>query len=95
MKKKPKLELVSYTDHSQPFLGLCDDVKVAIREFKIRDPIFDVKDRDHDFVLSHFFLNSMKFCQEYKPNGRYSTIMHPHMHQTAFFCTITLQNLIH
>lgn len=36
MRKDPKLELVSYTDHSWLFLELCEDVEVAIGGLKTR-----------------------------------------------------------
>lgn len=43
MQEGPKLELISYTGHNCLFLGLCKDIKIAIRELKIRYPIFVVK----------------------------------------------------
>ena len=36
MRKGSKLELVSHTGHSRPFLGLCEDVEVAIGGLKTR-----------------------------------------------------------
>lgn len=33
------LELVSHTGHSRPFLGLCEDVEVAIGGLKTRHPV--------------------------------------------------------
>ena len=61
MRRGPKLELVSHTGHSRPFLGLCEDVEVAIGGLKTRHPIFVVEAGDHDLVLGQPFLNSMKF----------------------------------
>lgn len=40
MKKKHRLELVSYTDYNQLFLKLCKDVEIAIKELKIQHQIF-------------------------------------------------------
>ena len=63
MRQGPKLELVSYIDHSSSFFCFCEDVEVAIRELKTRHPIFLVEAEDHDFVLSQSFwtlLNSIK-----------------------------------
>ena len=62
IKKGPKLELVSYMGHSRPFLGLCEDIEVAIGGLKTRDPIFIVETGDYDLVLSQPFLNLVKFC---------------------------------
>ena len=51
MKQRPKLELVLYTGHSRPSLGLCEDVELAIGGLKIRHLIFVVETGDHDLVL--------------------------------------------
>ncbi len=58
-----KLELVYYTGHSWPFLGLCEDVEVAIGGLNTRGPIFVVDAGDHNLVLGQLFLNSVKFSQ--------------------------------
>lgn len=51
-----KLELVSYTNNIHLFFGLCEDVKVAIKGFKTRYPIFVIKIEDHNLNLrQHFF----------------------------------------
>ncbi len=76
MRRPPKLELVSNTGHIRLFLGLCEDVEIAIRGLKTRHPIFVVEHRDHDLVLGQPFLNSVKFGQEYKPDGIFGTITH-------------------
>ena len=93
MRKGPKLELVSYTGHSQLFLGLCENVEVVIGGLKIRHSIFGLEARDHDLVLSQPFLNSMKFSQKYKPDGIFGIITHLYMHQTAVFRTLASQDL--
>ena len=92
MRRGPKLELVSHTGHSRPFLGLCEDVEVAIGGLKTRHPIFVVEIGDHDLVLGQPFLNSVKFSQEYKPDRIFGTITHPHTHQTAIFRTLAPQD---
>lgn len=46
-----RLELVLYTSHSQPFLSLCESVKVIIGELKTRHPIFVVKAENHNLVF--------------------------------------------
>ena len=76
MRRSPKLELVSHTIHSCSFLGLCEDVEVAIRRLKTRHPIFVIEHGDHDLVLGQPFLNLVKFSQEYKPDGIFGTITH-------------------
>ena len=92
MRRGPKLELVSHTGHSRPFLGLCEDVEVAIGGLKTRHPIFVVEAGDHDLVLGQPFLNSVKFSQEYKPDGIFGTITHPHTNQTTVFRTLAPQD---
>lgn len=92
MRKKLKLEWVSYTSHRRPFLKLYENIEIAIRGLKIRHPIFIVEVEDHKLVLGQSFSNSMKFCQKYKPNEIFGTITHPYMHQTAVFRTLALQD---
>ena len=92
MRRGPKLELVSHTGHSRPFLGLCEDVEVAIGELKTRHLIFVVEAGDHDLVLGQPFLNSVKFSQEYKSDGIFDTITHRHTHQTAVFWALAPQD---
>lgn len=70
------LELVSYTRHSCPFLGLCKEVEVAIGGLKTRNPIFVVENGDHDLMLGQPFFNILKFSQNYKSNGVFGTIVH-------------------
>ena len=65
MSKNLKLELISHTNHSCPFLIFYKDVKLTISGLKTRHPIFVVKYRDYDLVLSRLFLKSVKFSQEY------------------------------
>lgn len=36
----------------------------------------------------------MKFSQNYKPDGVFSTIMHLYIYQTAILCTLVSQDLI-
>ena len=87
-----KLELISHTGHSRPFLGLCKDVEVAIGGLKKKQPIFVVENEDHDLVLGQLFLNSVKFSQEYKPDGIFDTITHPYTQQLAIFQTLVPQD---
>lgn len=51
MRQRLKLELVSHIGQSRLFLGLCEDVEVAIDSLKIRYTIFVIETRDHDLVL--------------------------------------------
>ena len=51
MQRGHKLELVSSTGPSCSFLGLCEDVEVAIGGLKTSYPIFVVEYGDHDLVL--------------------------------------------
>ena len=87
-----KLELVSHIGYSRPFLGLCEDVEVAIGGLKTRHPIFVVEHGDHDLVLGQPFLNSVKFSQEYKPDGIFGTITLPQTQQSAVFRTLAPQD---
>ena len=92
MRRGPKLELVSHTGHSRPFLGLCEDLEVAIGGLKTRHPIFVVEHGDHDLVLGQPFLNTVKFRQEYKPEGVFGTITRPQSLESAVFRTLSPQD---
>ena len=72
-----KLGCVSHTSHNHSFFELYEDMEVAIRGLKTRHLIFVVEYRDQDLVFGQSFLNSVKFSQEYKPNGIFHTITHP------------------
>ena len=61
MQQEPKFELVSHTNHSRPFHGLCEDVKVSMGGLKTRYLIFIIEHRDVYLVLGQLFLNSVKF----------------------------------
>lgn len=58
MRWGPKLELLSHTDHSRLFFGLCENVEIAIGGLKTRHLIFVMMYRDQDLVLDQPFLNS-------------------------------------
>lgn len=75
-----KLELISYMGHNLPFLRLCEDIEIAIREVKIRYLIFVIEAGDYDLVLNQLFLNSVKFSQKYKLNEIFGTITYLHIH---------------
>lgn len=89
IRRGPRLELVSHTGHSRPFLGLCKDVKVAVGGLKTRHPIFVVEHGDHDLVLGQSFLNAVKFSQDYKPDGVFGTIIHLQTKELAVFRTLS------
>lgn len=78
MRQGLKLELVFHTGHSHPFLGLCENVEVAIRRLKTKHPIFVVEVGDYDLVLGQSFLNFVKFNQKYKSTRIFGIIMHLH-----------------
>ena len=92
MRQGPRLELVSHTGHSRPFLGLCEDVEVTIGGLKTRHPIFVVEAGDHDLVLGQPFLNTVKFSQDYKPDGVFGSIIHPQTQESAIFRTLSPQD---
>ena len=92
MRKGLKLELVSYTKHSHPFLGLYEDVEVVIGELKTRHSIFVVEHKDHDLILGQSFLNTVKFWQKYRPEGVFGTITHPQSLESAVFRTLSPQD---
>lgn len=76
MQHSLKLELVSHTGYNRHFIGFCENIEVAIGGLKTRHPIFVVETKDHDLVLRQPFLNSIKFSQEYRLDGIFSTITH-------------------
>ena len=92
MRKGCKLELILHTCYSRPFLEICEDVEVAIGGMKIRHPIFFVEAGNHDFVLGQSFFNSLIFNKKYKPNGIFSSIIHPNTYKIAVFCTLASQD---
>ncbi len=61
MKQGLKLELVSHTDHKLSFIGSCKNVEIAIGGLKTKYSGYVVETGDHDFVLSQYLLNSVKF----------------------------------
>lgn len=93
MKKGLKLELISYTSHSQLFLGFSEDIKVVIRGLKTRNAIFTIKAEDHNLVLGQCFLNSVKFNSKNKLNGIFNTITHLHIPQMAILHSLISQDL--
>lgn len=76
MQYGPKLELISYIDHSRPFFSLCKNIKIVIKKLKTKHLIFLVKQRNHDLVLGQLFLYLIKFSQEYKPDSIFDTIIY-------------------
>lgn len=84
MRRGPRLELVSHTGHSRPFLGLCEDVELAVDGLITRHPICVIEHGDHDFVLGQFFLKAVKSSDDYKPDGGFS-ITHPQTKESAVF----------
>ena len=84
--------MVSHTGYSRPYLGLCEDVEVAIKELKTRYPIFVVETGDYNLVLGQAFLISVKFSQEYKPDKIFGTIIHSHTYQKTVFRTLASQD---
>lgn len=61
MQRGLKLELISYTNHSYPFLSLYEDIKFAIEGLKTKHLIFIIEYGDHNMVLDQSFLNLVKF----------------------------------
>lgn len=88
MRRGPRLELVSHTGHSRPFLGLCEDVKLAVGGLITRHPICVIEHGDHDYVLGQFFLKAVKSSDDYKPDRVFS-ITHPQTKETAVFRTLS------
>lgn len=92
IKEGPKLELVLHTGHNRPFLGLCKDIKVAISGLKIRHPIFMIETRDYNLVLEQLFLNAIKFSQNCKQDGVFSSIIRSQTQKSAIFYTLSPQD---
>ena len=80
MKRGLKLELIFYINYNWPFFSLYKNIEVVIERFKTRYLIFMIEAGEHDLVLGQPFLNSVKFHQEYKLNGIFNTITHPHIY---------------
>lgn len=70
------MELMFHTHHSWLFLGLCKDMEVAVSDLKIKNPFYVVVHKDHDLILGQLFFNTVRFCQDYKPDGVYGIITH-------------------
>lgn len=47
-----------------------------------------MKIRDYNLILSQFFLNFMKFNQNYKPNKILNTITYLNIYQITIFCIL-------
>ncbi len=88
MRSGPRLKLISYTGHFRPFLGLSEDVEVAIGGLKTRHPIFVLENAENDLVLGQPFLNNVKFTQEYEADGVFGTITNESESQSAVFRTL-------
>lgn len=88
MRRDRKLELISHIGHNRTFPSFYEDIETAIGGLKTRYPLFVVQAGDHDLVLGQLFLNSVKICQKYKPNGIFSIITHPHTYQIVVFKTL-------
>lgn len=81
-----------HTNYSRFFLGLCEDVEVAIGGLKIRHPIFVVEIEDHNLVLGQPFLNAVKFGQDYKSDRVFGAIIYPQTQKLVIFCTLSPQD---
>lgn len=92
IKQRPKLELVSNTDYSGFFFSFCEDIEIVLEKLETKHLIFVIEAGDHDLVLGQFFLNSIKFSQEYKLDRIYNTIIYLYIYQTAVFHTLTPQD---
>ena len=84
--------MVSHIGHGQTFLGLYKDVEVAVSDLKTRYSIFMMETGDHDLVLGQPFLNTIKFHQNYKPDGVFDTIIYPKIQKSAVFRTLSPWN---
>lgn len=93
MQQGPKLKLVSHTWQSHLFHSFCENVEMVMGRLKIKHPIFIMEYRDHNLVLGQLFLNSMKFSQEYKPDGIFGTITHSWTKQLTVFQILASQDL--
>lgn len=58
----------------------------------MKHPIFVVEYKDHNLIFGQPFLNSVKFCQEYKPDNIFSTITYLQTQQSAIFQTLAHQD---
>ncbi len=92
MRRGPKLELVSHTGHIRPLISICENFEVGVGGLKTKLPVFVVEACDHDLILGQPFLNSVKFNQEYKPDGIFGTITHLFTYNSAVFWTLAPQD---
>lgn len=84
-----ELEFKSPTNYTYIFLSFCEDFEVAQEALKTRHLILIIKYRDYNLLLSQFFLNLVKFNQEYKPNSIFCIITYDETPQLAVFQTLT------
>jgi hypothetical protein len=56
MRSRFALNLISYIDHQQKFLSVCEDVKISIESFIIKHHIFVIAKVDHVLILDQSFL---------------------------------------
>ena len=83
-----RLELISHTGHFQSFLGLFEDVEVAVGGLKTRHPIFVMEKAEHDLILGQPCLTNVKFTQEYQADRVFGTITNESEFQSAVFQTL-------
>ena len=58
----PALRLISHTSHKREFIGVCEDVDVAIGGVVTTQNIFVVNSVDHLLVLGTPFLIKLRAC---------------------------------
>ena len=84
MRIGPDLKLVSHTGHKREFLGVCEDVDVAIGGVVSCQNIFVVDSADHVLVLGTPFLIKARACMDWDTTGNLTmTCQSPDASRTA------------
>jgi hypothetical protein len=66
MHYNPKLVLVSHTDNTQGFVGVCENVEVQVNRIITKQHIFVIDEANHLLVLGQPFVLATQLTFSYK-----------------------------
>src|SRR5450755_1563006 len=78
MTENPEIAMISHSNHHIPFLGVCEDVKVTVKNIEYNVCIFVVDfQTNHALVLGAFFIGQSKLnlAIEEESGRQYATIV--------------------
>ena len=75
MRKGPRLELVTHTDHHCPFVKVCENMAINMGGLVIQTLVFIVETANHFLVLGQLFLYKNKFSQQYLAKNMYGYLI--------------------